>query len=111
MSPYHDALTWIHRHPGTGSTNSLAKLILSLWNTECGFSVHECLHNLDEDRTALALRLVTHFAAHGEDAELVAVGHEVCREYPRLWDLGQAGDQAKQALRDAWDKEAAVMRT
>ena len=108
MSPYQDVLAWTRKHPGTGSATSLAKLILSLWNDECGFSFRECIHNLDEERTALALRVVAHFAAVGEDSELVTVGHEVCREYPRLWDLGQAGDQAKRALRAAWDKEAAT---
>ena len=107
MSPYRDALTWIRKHPGTGSATSLAKLVLSLWNAECGFSFRECIHNVDEVRIALALRMVTHFAAAGEDADLVAAGHEVCRDYPRLWDLGQAGDQAKHALRASWEKEAA----
>jgi len=106
MSPYQDALAWIRNHPGTGSAASLAKLVLSLWNAECGFSFRECIYNRDEAHTALALRMVTHFAAAGEDADLVAAGYEVCRDYPRLWDLGQAGDQAKHALRAAWDKEA-----
>jgi hypothetical protein len=85
-SPYHEALNWIRKHPGTGSTISLAKLILSLWNAECGFSFRECIHNLDDERTALALRIVTHFAAHGKDADLVTVGHAVCKECPRLWE-------------------------
>jgi hypothetical protein len=110
-SPYHEALAWIRKHPGTGSTTSLAKLVLSLWNIECCFSFRECIHNLDDERTALALRIVTHFAARGEDADLVAIGHAVCSEYPRLWDLGQAGDQAKHALRTIWDQEATAART
>jgi hypothetical protein len=104
MSPYKEALSWIQRHPGTGGANSLAKLILSLWNDECGFSFRECIHNLDEDRTALAVRMVSHFATHGEDSELVEIGHEVCGDYPRLWDLGQAADQAKNRLRGEWEK-------
>jgi hypothetical protein len=110
MSPYHDALAWIRRHPGTGSSDTLAKLILSVWNVGCGFSIRECLHNLDADRTALALRMVAHLAAHGEDTELVTVGYEICHEYPQLWDLGQAGERAKHALRDIWDKDAAAAR-
>ena len=107
-SPYEEALALIRKHPGTGSATSLAKLILSLWNVECCFSLRECIHNLDDERTALALQIVTRFAARGEDADLVAVGHAVCREYPWLWDLGQAGDQAKHALRITWDREAAA---
>jgi hypothetical protein len=108
MSPYQDALTWIRRHPGSGSASGLAKLILSLWNLECAFSFRECIYNLDEERTALAVRVVAHFAQHGEDRELVEAGHAVCREFPRLWDLGQAADQAKHVQRDAWRKEAAT---
>jgi len=97
MSPYQDALDWIRRHPGTASASSLAKLILSLWNADCGFSLRECIGNLDDERTALALRMVTHFAAAGEDAGLVAAGHAVCRDYPSLWERGQAGDRAERA--------------
>jgi hypothetical protein len=101
MSSYQDALAWIRKHPGTSSASRFAKLILSLWNAECGLSFRECIHNLDEARTALALRRVKHLAAAGEDADLVAARHEVCREYPRLWDLGHACDQVKHALRGA----------
>jgi len=101
MSPYQDALAWIRAHPGTGSATSLAKLILSLWNADCGFSFRECIGNLDEERTALALRIVTHFASVGEDADLVAAGDAVCRDWPHLWDSAQAGDRAKRALRAA----------
>jgi hypothetical protein len=95
MSPDHDALTLIRRHPGTGSAGSLAKLVLSLWNADCGFSVRACLANL------------MHLAAHGEDADLIAAGHELCRDDPRLWELGQTGEAAKQALRAAWDRAPA----
>ena len=109
-SPYEEALALIRKHPGTGSATSLAKLILSLWNVECCFSFRECIHNLDDERTALALQIITRFAARGEDADVVAVGHAVCSEYPRLWDLGQAGDQAKHALRTTWDRRAAATR-
>ncbi len=56
MSPYQEALAWIDRHLGTGGTASLVKLVLSLWNAACGFSFRECIHNLAEDHTALALR-------------------------------------------------------
>ncbi len=47
----------------TGGTASLVKLVLSLWNAACGFSFRECIHNLAEDHTALALRMVGYFAA------------------------------------------------
>jgi hypothetical protein len=108
MSPYQDALALIRMHPEDSSAICLAKLILSLWNAECGFSLRECVHNLDDARKVLALRMVMHFAILGEDADLVAAGREVRRDYPRLWDLGQAGDQAKDALAADWDKQAAA---
>jgi hypothetical protein len=111
LSPYQDALDWIHKSPGTGSASSPAKLILSLRNADRGFSFRESIRNLDEKRTALALRMMTHFAAAGEDADLVTASHEVCRDYPRLWDLGQAGHRAKRALRTAWDKQAAAQNS
>ena len=106
MSPYQEALAWIDRHPGTGSTISLVKLVLSLWNAECGFSFRECIHNLDADRTELALRRVTHFAARGEVAELVAAGHRLCGDYPHLWEIAEAGDAAKEKRRAALEAEA-----
>lgn len=97
-SPYSEALAWIEQHPATGSAVSLAKLVLSLWNSECSFSYRECVGNLDRERTALALRLIQHFTARGEDAELVSVGHAVCARYQRLWDEGQAMLAARNAL-------------
>ncbi len=81
--------------------------MLSLWNAECGFSSRECIHNLDADRTALALRMATHFSARGKDAELVAAGHLFCRNYPHLWEIAEAGDTAKEKRRAALDAEAA----
>jgi hypothetical protein len=90
MSPYPEALTWIRRHPGTAGARGLAKLVLSLWNDECAFSLRECLSGLDAERTALALRLVSHFAEHGEERELIEMGHAVCRDLP---NSGRSGRQ------------------
>lgn len=105
QSPYARALKFIEQHPGCGSTRSLAKLLLSLWNGDAAFSFRECIDNLDDQRTTLALACVTYFAANGEDGELVAVGYRVHELYPRLWDLGYAATEAKQALRAKWDAE------
>jgi len=104
-SPYREALDWINRNPGTSSAAGLAKLILSLWNGDVAFSFRECINSLDGGRTQLALRMVAYFADHGEDPELVQIGHEVCEVYPRLWELGDAADQAKVALRQWWSDE------
>lgn len=105
MSPYQEALNWILLHPTTGGANSLAMLTLSLWNSDCCFSFGECVGNLDEERTALAVRMVKYFSEHGEDADLVTIGHQICKMYPGLWDLGQAATQAKHALRRQWEEE------
>lgn len=102
MNPYQEALTWIHKNPGTGSATSLAKLLLSLWNSECGFSFRECVSNLDTNLTKLAVRMVSHFAEHGEDQELVAVGYKVCDAYPRLWELTEAINSATRDQREKW---------
>lgn len=105
-SPYRRALEHIERHPGTGSAQRLAKLLLSLWNGEdCGFSFRECIESLDDERTQIALACVTWFARHREDRELIEVGDRVYGLYPRLWDLGQAARDAKAALRATWDAE------
>ena len=105
MNPYREAEAWIERHPGTGSATSLAKLVLSLWNAECAFSFRECISNLDEDRTALAVKMVSYFARHGEDNELCEVGKNICETHSRLWDLGQAAEDAKCGLRAKWSAE------
>lgn len=58
QNPYREALLWTQQHPGTGSANSMAKLILSLWNEDCGYSFRECIGNLDGNLTRLAVRMV-----------------------------------------------------
>ena len=105
MSPYYEALRHIEQHPDTGSAASLAKLVLSFWNTECSFSFRECVGNLDTNLTALALQMASHFSTYGEDAELIQIGHAVCKRYPRLWDVGQAMTNARQDLRSHWYHE------
>lgn len=103
-NPYDEALQWVTKNPGTGSATSLAKLILSLWNSDCGFSFRECTGNLDSNLSALALRMVQHFDKHGEDAELVAVGHTICEDFPRLWEMSMAMSNARSELRQEWDR-------
>ena len=102
MNPYDEAVGWIDRHPTTGSATRLAKLLLSLWNADVKFSFRECVDSLDETRTDLAVRMVAHFARHGEDADLQAAGVRVCRDHPQLWELGNARSDAQAALRQIW---------
>ena len=71
ISPYHEGWTWVTQHPATGSASGLAKLLLTLWSG--GFSIAECLRELDDTRLAVALRVVNHFAVYERDAELVEI--------------------------------------
>lgn len=105
-SPYREALEFIRQHQFSGSAATLAKLVLSLWNSDAAFSFRECVSNLDEARTAIALRCVAHFAKHGEDGELVEVGYAVHDLFPRLWELGAEATEAKSKLRQKWEDEA-----
>lgn len=102
MSPYQEAQLWITMHPGTGSASSLAKLILSLWNADCGFSFRECTSNLDENLTNLAVRVITHFTKYGEDQDLVRIGHQIVEQYPRLWEMSTAMAGARNGKRHEW---------
>lgn len=101
-TPYHEALHWIQRHPGTSSTVALAKLVLSLWNSEAAFSFRECVSSLDLDRSELALRMAIHFVRNGEDRALQEVGDAVYQLMPHLWEVGCAGDRAKWKLQQEW---------
>jgi hypothetical protein len=103
MSPYQEAWNWMERHPGTGSATSMAKLVLSFWNSECSFSFRECISSFDGNLTQVAVRMAGHFARHGEDHELVEIGRKVCERYPRLWEAGQAMDRARRQLREQWE--------
>lgn len=106
FNPYADALAMIRRHPGTGSAASMAKLVLSLYNHLCSYSFGECVGNLDSNNTALAIKLVSHYAAHGETTDLQRVGKIVADElYPRLWQMGLAMSDARSTMRAQWEAE------
>jgi hypothetical protein len=110
MSPYMEAWHWIDQHPGTDSAQSLAKLLLSIWNSSNAFSLRECIDNLDEQRRQLALNVVTHFAAHGESRELTELGYKVCEACPRLYELGQRAWDAKRELLKKWHESDACSK-
>ncbi len=105
-NPYAEALAMIERFPGTGSAASMAKLVLSLYNSQCSFAFSECVGNLDNTNTAIALKMVSHFAAHGETNELRVVGKVLADDhYPRLWEMGTAMREARDAIRSKWEAE------
>lgn len=51
--------------------------------------------------------MVTYFAQHGEDAALVAAGKRDYGRHESLWQLGLAGAEAQDALRQQWENERA----
>lgn len=106
ISPYDEALQFIRQNPGTGSAGSLAKLILSLYNELCGYSFAECVGNLDDRLTGIALRMVQDYASRGESDDLREAGKVIHDElYPRLWEMGIAMRDARAALREKWKAE------
>lgn len=116
MYAYIEALEAIKQNPGTGSSASLAKLVLTLYNQQCCYSFAECISNLDARLTALALRMVTEYAECGETQELRDVGSELANDlYPHLWELSNAMQAAREDTRRKWqqeeqDREAAKIR-
>lgn len=105
-SPYTEALDIIQKNPGTGGAGSLAKLVLSLYNELCGYSFAECVGNLDENLTDLAMRMVSHYATHGETKELRDVGKVLANDlFPGLWEMGLAMHDAREQTREKWRRE------
>lgn len=104
ISPYDEALQFIKQNPGTGGAGSLAKLVLSLYNSDCGFSFAECVGNLDARLTGIALSMVQGYAARGETDDLRAAGKIIADDlYPRLWEMSLAMRDARAALRAEWE--------
>jgi hypothetical protein len=54
----------------------------------------------------LAGRIISHYLAYSEDAELIRAGDHICKSHPRLWELGIAATDAKTKLRQQWESEA-----
>jgi hypothetical protein len=101
-SPYQEAWSWVTQH-SSGSASSLAKLLLTLGHG--GFSLAECLHELDEARLDLALRVLNHFAVYGRDAELFEIERRLESHEPRLAAVIQSAAAAREALRELWRRE------
>jgi hypothetical protein len=106
VSPYDEALLIIRQHPGTSGAGGLAKLLLSLYNDQCGFSFAECVSGLDDRLTSVALRMVQDYARRGETEDLRAAGKILVDDlYPGLWEMGTAMQEAREAVRKRWKRE------
>jgi hypothetical protein len=106
VTPYDEALRIIRQHPGTSGASGLAKLLLSLYNSMCGYSFAECVSSLDDRLTNLALRMVQDYAANGETADLIAAGKIIADDlYPGLWEASVAMHEAREATYERWKQE------
>lgn len=106
ISPYDEALNVIKQHQGTGGAAGLAKLVLSLYNSDCGFSFAECVGSLDGRLTGIALRMIQDFTTHGETDDLRAAGKVIATDlYPGLWEMSMAMRDAREATRRRWQQE------
>lgn len=106
ISPYDEALQFIKRNPGTGGAGRMAKLVLSLYNSDCSYSFAECVSGLDSELTDVALRMVRDYAARGETDDLLAAGKILADDlYPGLWEMGMAMRDARAETRRRWERE------
>lgn len=108
MSPYREALAWIVQAPDSDGARGLAKLILSLANTQCPFSLADCLGSITGPQIRLAMRVANHYAENDGDEDLQVVALEVCRLFPRLVALGHAMTEAARQLARVWLREHLV---
>lgn len=103
---YEEALRWIKQNRGTGGAGSLAKMVLSLYNSDCGFAFSECIGNLDDNLRELCVKMCAEYSRVGETEELRRVGHELANDlYPILWKHGQAMSDSRQELEKQLDAE------
>lgn len=105
-SPYDEARDWINRCADTSGGVGLAKLVLSLYNEQCGFAVSECVGSMDQNLTRIALALIADYAAYGETEALRQLGRPLVDAYPGLWEHGLVMRDARAALRARWEREA-----
>lgn len=104
--PYAAAIAKLSYLHGTNTEARIAKLILSLYNSDFyQFSVGESLTGLDCDNTVIALAMISHYAKHGETQELRAAGEYCTANYPHLKELAAASSDAMSEVRQKWRRE------
>lgn len=84
--PYADACRFVVRSDGAG-TEAIASILLSLYNGSdyvCGLG--SALGRLDTANRALALRVISEFAAHGETQDLRDAVAEMFERRPELFE-------------------------
>lgn len=105
MNPFAEALQFIQTNKGTSSATGMAKLILSIYNSNHSFGIADCLQSFDKNRLELAMRMINHYGMAGEDADLLNAGREIYNSHPNLIELSNAASDAKSEVRDKWRRE------
>lgn len=105
MNPYEEALALIKSHHDTSGGSSLAKCVLSLYNSGHAFSMGEILGPLDSRCSALVLQMVARYAEHGEEPALLEAGRWIYDNRPRLVELSNAMAEARDAVRRDWEQQ------
>lgn len=104
-TPYDALYAFTQRHSDSGTAYRIAKLILSLYDYDNGFSVAECLASTDSDIQRLMVLSVAYYAGKGEDEALRRVGKAIYNQYPGTAALGEAIRNAVNDFRDRRDRE------
>lgn len=104
-NPYLAGLELVKRHSGTSGQTSLAKCILSLYNSEHYFSIGDILGPLDHFYTSTVLAMVSEYAQHGETEELRTAGKYAYENFPGLVELSNAMSDARSKVRQKWERE------
>lgn len=103
---YTAALKWIVENSGTSGATGLAKMVLSLYNRNCGFAFSECIGGLDANLTAMCVKMCEEYSRMGENDELRQVGEELANNlYYRLWKEGIAMSDTRRSLQEKWERE------
>lgn len=102
MNPIAEGLEFAKRASHSGSGIGMAKLILSLYNSNHSFSFSECVSAFDRTRLDLAARMVSHYCTNGEDEALLEAGQYVHKNFPQLLELSSAASNAKSEVREQW---------
>lgn len=105
MNPITEGLEFVKYASKTGSGIGMAKLILSLYNSNHAFGFADCVRSFDRERLVLASKMVGHYTVCGEDQALLDAGLYVYENYPDLIELSNAASYAKSEVRERWNQE------
>lgn len=95
MTPFDEATEFI-RSFDCSSADTMAKLVLSIAESDAAFGFRECVTRFDSERMDLACRLVEYFREHGHDQNITENAWEIRQMYPGLYEMGIVASKAGQ---------------